>query len=485
MSEIYSPPIFVNPYLPPNWSPGGGSNDQRMGNSQLGNPRNTLARMPLATADTFPTTSLRVTQVTTDVLRNTDPNVLVTRVSADVLRNVDSNVRVTSLALEVLRSTSFGADYTVSATTGLEIGLVGGKLRAVNASATTGLEIGSRASGKKVSFYLVSASTGLTLLHTTHVNKVAVASASTGILVGQRSRDAENPNILVSASTGLAIGSVGDRFANRAYFRNAETLFYMGISPSYTRNVKATATTGLQILSTGAGRNTKIFVSATTGLNLGVAPSGTVPRVYLVSATSGLKVGNRGVASNSGKYVVATTTVNLGNIVAKSKIGPVYASATTTLSLKLKAAKAMNFAIRVSARTSMDFGVGAGDSALRAYFASASTQLVIGQAGSEVRSTRSSATTALEIGARAVKVGRDIRVSATTALSMALVDGSNGFLRVSSTPSGFELLIQATASKSGTPADTGLVFTHRADAEVWLPWRRNALSLPPGGQLPH
>jgi hypothetical protein len=68
--------------------------------------------MPLATADTFPTTSLRVTQVTVDVLRNTDPNVLVTRVSTDVLRNVDSNVRVTKVGVEVLRTTAFGEDYT-------------------------------------------------------------------------------------------------------------------------------------------------------------------------------------------------------------------------------------------------------------------------------------------------------------------------------------------------------------------------------------
>jgi hypothetical protein len=92
MSEIWMPGYFGNPHLPLNWEPGGIINS-RIGNAQLGNRLCQLGRLPLGRPDSTPVTKLRLTQVSADVLRNTDPNVLLTSVQADVLRNVDSNVR--------------------------------------------------------------------------------------------------------------------------------------------------------------------------------------------------------------------------------------------------------------------------------------------------------------------------------------------------------------------------------------------------------
>jgi hypothetical protein len=354
----------------------------------------------------------------------------------------------------------------------------------------------------------VSATTGLVLLHTIDKRKIAVASASTGISLGQRSRDAQNPNLYASAATTMNVGSLGDRLVNRAYFKNAETLFYCGIATSNVRNLAASATTRVLILSAGNARQPKVFASATTGLVLGLAGNGNVPRIYLASATTGLVVGNGNVVTNTSKYVSATTRVNLGHIATKLKLGPIYVSATTGLAMKLATKKSMLFAIRVQATTSMDFAfaaanpttnrarhatattfmnVGQATATLvgRARLVAATTRMTVGLAVSEVRDVHPTASTAISVGAVSIKNGRDIRVSATTSMAMALVDGSNGFFAKSITPSGLELLVMASASVAGTPADTGLVFLHRADAEVWLPWRRNSLSLPPGGQLPH
>jgi hypothetical protein len=174
------------------------------------------------------------------------------------------------------------------------------------------------------------------------------------------------------------------------------------------------------------------------------------------------------------------------NSATKFKIGPVFVSATTRLSIKSQGSQRSLLTYRVHATTALNVGSRSAVSAtLRAFFVNATTRMTVGLGASEVRTIPASASTSFQVGAVSVKNGRDIRVSATTAMKMGLVDASNGFFRISATPSGIELLIQATASKAGTPADTGLVFVHRADAEVWLPWRRSSLSLPPGGQLPH
>jgi hypothetical protein len=162
-----------------------------------------------------------------------------------------------------------------------------------------------------------------------------------------------------------------------------------------------------------------------------------------------------------------------------------YRFATTRLTLGDRAAKAMNFSVAVRATTGLAVGARAEEDAiLRAYHASAATGFALGAAGSEVRDLAASAATVLEVGASAPFAGRDRHVAAITAMNLALIEESNQFVAVAS-PTGFELVLVAAALTSGTPADSGLVFTHRADAEVALPWRRRPLTLPPGGQLPH
>jgi hypothetical protein len=432
-------------------------------------------------------TQARVTQVAAEALHGGTPKGRVTQVAVEALHAGLPRARVTQVAVETIRDSYVPQTYfptatttlqvgltapapgrvhwfVRTATTGLEVGIAIVPVHEVFASATTALELTVRPSGRGVRFFAVGATTGLDLLHAPGVHKVAVASARTGILVGQRGRDAENPNLFIEAATGLALGSLGDYFTTRSYFKNAETLLDLGVAPAYRRDVAATATTAIDLFSSGSGRLPILFASAATGLAIGTAIAVSVPRVLVADAATSVGLFTLPSAINTSKYRFATTAFTLRN----------------------QAAKRMNFSFEVRATTTLEVGLRAPDPVeLRAYFVAAATGFTLAaSAPAAARDRRVSAATTLEVGASAPSVGRDIRVAAITALNLALIEESNQFVAVSS-PTGFDLVLIAAAITSGTPADSGLVFTHRADAEVALPWRRRPLTLPPGGQLPH
>jgi hypothetical protein len=79
---------------------------------------------------------------------------------------------------------------------------------------------------------------------------------------------------------------------------------------------------------------------------------------------------------------------------------------------------------------------------------------------------------------------RDIHAAATTSLGL-VISPKTGNLKPANAESTITFTVSALSLITGTEAESGLVITDLAQAVVWIPWRRTALTLPAGGNLPH
>jgi hypothetical protein len=259
-----------------------------------------------------------------------------------------------------------------------------------------------------------------------------------------------------------------------------------------------------------------ILVSASTTLTFGYTATGTVP-VHNVSAVSSIQfvaavtgggdfevtasnnliVSANGFVYNPSKYVSAgsslvfSTTPYIGNtyaVVASSAFvvgqsfsssigpGPVSYSVAASSSLNFSGSMAYLSAQRtyyVSASTTITLGYEPTQALWGNLLAPAYSGLILASSASAVKIANATATTSISLGISAVSA-RDINVSASTSLGFASSQGSNRF-DYGTAASIFAITILSTGYIGGTPAASGFILTHKADATVVLP---------PGGGVP-
>lgn len=395
------------------------------------------------------------------------------RTSAEYLARATTGLRLGLAAAEV-------ADFPAAAATGMRAGLApSGRLLPVR-HATTGLSVGEAGDGAFVSWH-VDAATGLRAGVVDSLVYRPVKHATTGLLVGLAPREVARLNVHgatgvlsgltahttrpwpVSATTGVRIGIVAPPFDPQEYELDATTGLLIGLTEVHraTARYHRIATSALLAGSVGSQATPSVSASAATGLRLiaQATPSGPT----LVAASTGLAVG-----LDATEDVVTTTF---------------FVAAATGLRLGLRALESQSFAIAVAAATSLEWTVAAPTGDARNFSVAAVTSLRVGSRGAETHRTGLAAVTGF-LAATAPRKGREIHVTATTGLMASLADG-NGTLLALASATGVRVGHAATTLVAGTEADTAFTLAHLATAEVWLPWRRDAPTLLPGGQLPH
>jgi hypothetical protein len=261
------------------------------------------------------------------------------------------------------------------------------------------------------------------------------------------------------------------------------------------------------LASTAVGGASTFSVSATTAFTVSPSSDGRIPVSYSVSASNAMVVGAGGTATvhNPTNYAVSASTafvvadraggsvphfytVAAGTHVtlwatASEYVSPILVCATTAFRLSGPAAGTAIGDRPVSAATALTIAQAATLGRLAIIHVSAATGFGLSGAASEVRSAVAAAASAL-VASAAARQNRDISVAATTGVGLSSDPTSNGHFDVAALGS-VAIAAAAGVRKTGTEAQSALVFVDLAQAVVWLPWRRSGLALPPGGNLPH
>ena len=253
--------------------------------------------------------SVRITQVVTEVLRNSSTsNARVTQVVAEVLRNSSTaKARVTQVVAEVL-VTSAGNFRPVSATSGLTFSYSStnpgkryvsaknnllmsinayGRTSPVHASASTGIILSGPGSAYGYGNKVVSAKSGfiLSISDQTHSYGNKVVSGSSGVILSISDNTLNNGSKPVSATSGLVF-SLDTEVLDIAVWRvSALSKLTMSVisTASFNRSVKAQS----GVILSGPGKSGKnISVAATTNMSLSEKP---IPSNFFhISSTSSI-----------------------------------------------------------------------------------------------------------------------------------------------------------------------------------------------------
>jgi hypothetical protein len=237
--------------------------------------------------------------------------------------------------------------------------------------------------------------------------------------------------------------------------------------------------------SGGAEYVSPIFVYAATSFVLADRGSQYSFGPKAVSATTGLVISYAApVVANRLLPVAAATTVTVTCHASEVVRGPILVSATTAITVGFDLATQTHPGPRaVEATTNFTLAAPAKLARVAILVVSAQTSLVLGVSGAENASLNASARSDFS-AAVSSRQNRDLYSTATTSLGLTL-GPKTGNLKSDSALTTFTITVSASLAKTGTLAANGLVFTDLAQAVVWIPWRRTALSLPPGGNLPH
>lgn len=187
--------------------------------------------------------------------------------------------------------------------------------------------------------------------------------------------------------------------------------------------------------------------------------------IYLSAATTIAMVYLGGTASSyvSPIPLSASSAFGLSDEASAVAIGDKYVTAANSIGVEDEADVLQNAVLYLSAAT----GIGLEDST-----EGTCRDIVL--------------TAANSVGAAsdAASISRDIYVSAASGLGLEGDPDANNFFGLTAANSVLFVGI-ASGLLSGTLASNSFGLTDLAQAVVWFPWRRAALTLPPGGGLPH
>lgn len=433
---------------------------------------------------------VRVTQAGTEVLLAKPSYGRITNEVIEVVRTGDRFGRVTGTYAEVLRSLPV-EQFSVSATTGIVFASAstGIRSRSYSVSATTSFGVSSVDTSRIGHQLPVSATTTVNFVATSrgYVPAVYSLSARSDMTVaGSGNGVVHNPQpYFVSASTSIALSAPASMSIARAIRIAATTTVRLSSSCYAPTAFHVSAGTGFFLSGFGNGHTQSVYVSATTGLAL--SSSSRVARIFgpkFVYASSGFNLTTpaRQIA-NLLLYVSAMTSMTLADLASKLKRGPILVSAATTLGLTHKVTYTNPGPRYVAATTNLSLATTAAYSRSAILMVSATTGLALSSAGSEVASLNVAGRGGFVLTG-AGRQNRDILAAAATSLGLSNTPGTNN-LKVSAAHTSMTFVSHAGLLVTGTEASSGLVFTDLAQAVVWIPWRRTALTLPAGGNLPH
>lgn len=424
----------------------------------------------------------------------TDPSILTsartTQMFAEVIRSANRTGRVSQMFAEVLCDiphSTFSVSATTSFTVGATCSEIVGSVISVSAASSFSL---TATSAERVGHQLsVSASSSITLSPSTagYVPAIHTVSASNSFNVeGSGTAVVHNPTpYMVSAASSFNFSPSARIGLARSISLSATTSFIFagrGFAPS---SFSVSAKSGLVWSHGGQGTLSYLFVSASSGLVFkGTAPHPISFGVKFVSAATGfILAGTSTEIANLNLNVSASSGIVFAGIDGTVKRGPLLVAATTQFQVSQAVSYTNPGPRNVSASTNMILSTTATTTRSAILLVSASTVFSISSLGAENAAMGVSASSGV-IFSSAARQNRAILVAATTSLGLSNAP-KTGNLKTASAESTFTFVSSAGLHVTGTEAESGLVFTDLAQAVVWIPWRRAALTLPAGGNLPH
>lgn len=294
----------------------------------------------------------------------------------------------------------------------------------------------------------------------------------------------------VSASSAFNVDPAGAAVAgvNHSYSVSASSSFVWNQSgaavdhPPTAYSVSGATAFTINALATVI-HTTSYMVSASTGWSIGGVARGHVPIDIELSAETTIYVGGIGEEDSSSHRVSASNAFMLTDVATKSKFGSVFLSAATNVNLSQFTAITNPGPRFVSASTSVALSQLTAITNPGPRYVSANTNVVLEGVGKENRDAAIAVATGFVVSSSATR-NRDIVVSATTSFAASSTPGTNN-LKTAAAHNGFNFTYTAAIAIGATEASSGIKMLDVAFATVQLPWRRTALTLGDGGNIPH